>query len=645
MKGHMDENQQDTANHNSVQTKTKLWLPPSYNKNKAFINNEQISLLNTTDTDAWKTYWKAQGQPWRTEPEIDADRQRYLAERRAIVPDIEKGIYPFKDIEPKLTRADVEWLLVTHDNGRGPIDWSNERQREWWGLDLRGAILSQLNLHSLPLARLRGGLTSREWDAATDTQRDMAAVRITNTDLFRTHLEGARLRRAHLEDSKLLLAHLEEAYMEEAYLERTYLFRTHFEGTDLRGSHLEDAVLYEAFFDTGTNLRNAILGKAKLGSAFLADVHWGGANLANLNWSQMKMLGDEYIAKQKKRDGTLKDTEMRLKEYEQADRANRQLAIELQAQGLSEAAAHFAYRAQRCRQRLLLFQLLQYIAEVPILNHLIRKPQQTPENLNLLAASIMLIVFAFGFWFFQNLNPQLAQMTFGSSSLPVFMVLLLVTILLSFTILFLYYPITRLLLFFVFLASLDLVLLYLALFFLVSTLLFSGWQINLILMLLMILMFATTFWTIRTMPEAEGKETFIIATRLWNIILKYKGPISSWILILIRIQADYGRYIFSLFLDIIAGYGYRPGRSLFWYLVIIFGFATAYHVLGHIPLLPDAFVYSLTSFHGRGFLPNLDGQNLTLHNPLVVMAAFEAVVGLLIEISFIATFTHRFFGR
>jgi hypothetical protein len=35
----------------------------------------------------------------------------------------------------------------------------------------------------------------------------------------------------------------------------------------------------------------------------------------------------------------------------------------------------------------------------------------------------------------------------------------------------------------------------------------------------------------------------------------------------------------------------------------------------------------------------------TMHNPLVIMAAFEAVVGLLIEISFIATFTQRFFGR
>jgi hypothetical protein len=43
---------------------------------------------------------------WRTEPEIDEERRRYLVERRAIRPDIEKGIYPFKD--EKLDRADVE---------------------------------------------------------------------------------------------------------------------------------------------------------------------------------------------------------------------------------------------------------------------------------------------------------------------------------------------------------------------------------------------------------------------------------------------------------------------------------------------------------------------------------------------------------
>jgi hypothetical protein len=75
-----------------------------------------------------------------------------------------------------------------------------------------------------------------------------------------------------------------------------------------------------------------------------------------------------------------------------------------------------------------------------------------------------------------------------------------------------------------------------------------------------------------------------------------------------------------------------------------FGFATSYYAIGHIPLLPNAFVLSLTSFHGRGFFPDLESKT-TLDNPLVVLAAIEAVVGLFIEISFIATFTQRFFGK
>jgi hypothetical protein len=75
----------------------------------------------TNDPKAWRAYWEAQGQLWRTEPEIDIERQRYLAERRAITPDIEQSIYPFKGI--KLSRGDVEWLLATHENGRGPVSW------------------------------------------------------------------------------------------------------------------------------------------------------------------------------------------------------------------------------------------------------------------------------------------------------------------------------------------------------------------------------------------------------------------------------------------------------------------------------------------------------------------------------------------
>jgi hypothetical protein len=101
------------------------------------------------------------------------------------------------------------------------------------------------------------------------------------------------------------------------------------------------------------------------------------------------------------------------------------------------------------------------------------------------------------------------------------------------------------------------------------------------------------------------------------------------------------KYALSWLLYLLAGYGYRPGLSLLWYLVILFGFATVYYTFGHISPL-EAFVFSLTAFHGRGFFP---GSNISLSDSRVLLAAFEAVVGLLIEVSFIATFTQRFFGR
>ncbi len=82
-----------------------------------------------------------------------------------------------------------------------------------------------------------------------------------------------------------------------------------------------------------------------------------------------------------------------------------------------------------------------------------------------------------------------------------------------------------------------------------------------------------------------------------------------------------------------------------WYPGVIIGFALLYHAFGNLPLLPpDAFTYSITSFHGRGFFPGLE-HGASLSDPLVVLAALEAMVGLIIEVSFIATFTQRFFGK
>jgi uncharacterized protein YjbI with pentapeptide repeats len=400
----------------------------------------------TEDINAWRDYWQKLGQPWRTEPEIDVERQQYLNERESITPDIKKGIYPFKDI--KLSRADVEWLLATHENGRGPVNWNDESQRKRHGLELRGAILSQVNLNDLPLTCIRGGFKG------TREQRTTAAI----------HLEGATLRRAHLEGAKLIGADLGGAFLPEAYLEQADLEQAHLEGVNLREAHLEGADLRNAFFDSATNLNGTFFGNARSESVQLAGLHWGDVDLTMVDWSLVRILGDERRARQREKpDRRPKNRNERLREYAQAVRANRQLAIALQAQGLNEDAARFAYRAHNLQRKV--------------------------------------------------------------------------------------------------------------------------------------------FWL-------QGVRKF-------------------------------GAYLFSLFLDLLTGYGYKVARSFFAYLLVISVFAVIYYLLGSHLAWNEAIVISMTAFHGRGFFPDQFHPG----DPQALVAAIEAFVGLLIEVTFIATLTQRLFGK
>lgn len=119
------------------------------------------------------------------------------------------------------------------------------------------------------------------------------------------------------------------------------------------------------------------------------------------------------------------------------------------------------------------------------------------------------------------------------------------------------------------------------------------------------------------------------------------------------LQGQRWRAAWSRFLDVLAGYGYRPGRTVFWYLASVAVFGLLYFLASRglitfglkpsqFTKLPwyEALVLSVSSFHGRGFFQPVQ----SLGDPVAILAALEAVVGLLIEVSFIATFTQRFFG-
>jgi uncharacterized protein YjbI with pentapeptide repeats len=298
------------------------------------------------DYAAWHPYWQAQDQPWRTEPEINPERQQELTARRTILPDIAKGIYPFKDI--KLSRADVEWLLATHEGGRGPVEWRDERQREREGLDLRGADLRNVDLQSLPLARLRGSLTWKEGPSLTSEQRKAADILLDRADFTQTHLEGARLAGIHLENAELRRTYLQEAYLIRIHLETSFLNEVHLERANLTGAYME-----------GAFLRKVQLGDENRIGPRLVDIQWGETNLAIVNWEQVKLLDDEYKARQTTLRGKKKDTSKLISEYERAVRANRQLSVALQSQGLNEDAARFAYRAQVLQKNVLRLQIVQ----------------------------------------------------------------------------------------------------------------------------------------------------------------------------------------------------------------------------------------------------------------------------------------------
>ncbi len=198
------------------------------------------------------------------EPEIDPQRQKELDQRRATVPDIKKGIYPFKGMQ--LTRADVEWLLATHENGHGPIDWSDGSQREREGLDLRAADLRGVDLRHLPLARFQGGfIVWGRWADATVEQHEAGAIHLEGANLRSAHIEGAILERAHLEGANLSGSHAEDAILYLAHLEGAVFQRTNFKNADLGRSHLE-----------GADFRWAVLDEAAL-----SEVHLEGALLSH----------------------------------------------------------------------------------------------------------------------------------------------------------------------------------------------------------------------------------------------------------------------------------------------------------------------------------------------------------------------------
>jgi uncharacterized protein YjbI with pentapeptide repeats len=216
--------------------------------------------------DTWRMYWQDRGMPWRTEPEVEEARQQYLAERRAVTPDIEQGIYPFHDEDGAitLTRADVEWLLATQPGGVG--------------LDVRGADLRGQDSSRLPLVQLRGGLGVEEYVHSVGRRGEREAVHLEQANLqeallhqaalCQAHMDGANLQGARLANAFLNDAHLAGANLQFAILSCAYLAVADMQGANLSYAHVEGADMRGANLD-GANIAGTLLQGADLWTATL----------------------------------------------------------------------------------------------------------------------------------------------------------------------------------------------------------------------------------------------------------------------------------------------------------------------------------------------------------------------------------------
>jgi uncharacterized protein YjbI with pentapeptide repeats len=548
-------------------------------------DEDLLSQATTTHTAApparrtdWRRYWRQRKQPWRTAPEINAERQQMLADRRAIPPNVAQGVYPFKDM--RLTRADVEWLLATHEGGRGPIAWDDESQRTREGLDLRGADLREVNLRGLPLAGLRGGLAG-----ATDEQCEQAAVHLELADLRMAHLEGAELREAHLERALLDEAHLELATLSRTHLQHASCRAAHFSGATLRDARMEKADLYGAFCE-GTALSGARLQGASLSHAHLEGASLGGTRLEGA------FLRRAYLAGAKLYGAHLENAALSEAHLEGAVLRRSHL------EGVSLADAQLAGKRLSADD----------------LARIRRWKPDFPETLP--PADLRLVFFDAGtvlqgvtlgddhhgyVWVadvrWANVNLSIVPWFRGDRRKPIVL----------------------------------------------------GDERE-----------ARTHRMLAGQAKTPGErlgefEAAVRANRQLALALQAQGlnetaaPFAYRAQVLqravLRRQRRLGQWLFSHFLDMLAGYGYRPGRSVAAYVLTIAAFTVAYYLLGQAGsphFSPSgALVFSVTSFHGRGFFPG----GVDLENPITKLAAAEALVGLVIEISFIATFTQRFFGK
>jgi uncharacterized protein YjbI with pentapeptide repeats len=495
-------------------------------------------------------------------------------------------IGPFHSIE-LLTGADVSWLA--EQSGRDNLGYVSNLHLEGAylsGAHLKGADLSKAHLEGANLseAHLKGA--------------DLSEAHLEGADLGNAHLEGAYLGNVHLEDATLRGTHLEGATLSDANLEGAHLSEAHLERANLSGAHLEGANLGEAHLEAaylgGTHLEGADLNGAHLEGADLSSAHLEGADLsvahlegATLNGTHLEgaILSDAHLeGKTYAPAGPDHAEVVRIRQWI-ANFPDTLLPADLRGAVLDSATSlsditlgDVQRRAVRVADVRWGGANLAVVDWTPVIEPPTRRGQRRFAPLGDERTAWE--------WKPEPFTPPPARAKSSRQELRV----------------------AR------------------------ST--YDAAQARERLDLFRAAVRANRQLATALRDQGMNEEADHFAYRA-QVVQRA----------VFRQRRRLGRWLFSGFLDLIAGYGYRPQRSAIVYLLVIAGFTLGYWLVGPTAghsFAPDgALVFSLTSFHGRGFFPG----GLELENWITRLAALEAVIGLIIEISLIATFTQRFFGK
>jgi uncharacterized protein YjbI with pentapeptide repeats len=551
-------------------------------------------------------------------------RQQQLLQMLAVMPDIAQGRYPFRNV--RLSRSDVEWLLAQHDDGRGPVDWQDETQRSRLGLDLRGANLHDEDLRGLPLARTRFGLTREEWAAHHQLGVEtlsLAGANLLGVNLGYTHLEGAafskaimtsidldgsflqhasligalldgqaKLRRAHLEKATLgmadlqgawlLYADLTDAILQEAVLDGANLVGVRAPGVFADGAHFKRAHLFNS------NLCGASLERADMDSALLMDVDLTQAILKDTQL-QCADLSRAVLVGAKMMKANLTGATLRRVIFGDDTQLDEVILTDQVPRNFLTPVSQFVRRFVRHKEQ-------------SPLKGSVRLADAVYRNVNLAVLDLASL------W---ELGDEHAARTQKATSRET-----------------------------------------------VRKWREMTWR-HIQDRMALADVAHEGYLELRAREQAKVLEQYELAVRAcrqFATALKTQGMDEEAAYFSYRAQvlqrgvfrrrialghlASLGGLLFSWLLWAISGYGYRIWHSVITYVVVVGFFAALYHVYTGVPGV-EAWFTSMNAFHGRGFQPDLYKNN----EPGTIIGGVEALVGLILEATFIATLIQRFFGK